>query len=64
MKITRITLYTYNVPLKAPITISLGTIDAARNRLVQIDTDEGLTGGVPRCAYIWVKTHQDDDSGQ
>ena len=44
MKITRITLYTYNIPLKAPITISLGTIDAARNMLVQINTDEGLTG--------------------
>ena len=44
MKITGVTLYQYNIPLKAPITISLGTIDAARNMLVQIDTDEGLTG--------------------
>ncbi|WP_041257693.1 mandelate racemase/muconate lactonizing enzyme family protein [Fibrella aestuarina] len=44
MKITRITLYQYNIPLKAPIAISLGIIDAARNLLVQIDTDEGLTG--------------------
>ena len=44
MKITGVTLYQYNIPLKAPITISLGTIDAARNMLVQIDTDDGLTG--------------------
>ncbi|MBO0931753.1 mandelate racemase/muconate lactonizing enzyme family protein [Fibrella aquatilis] len=44
MKITGVTLYQYNIPLKAPITISLGTIDAARNMLVQIDTDEGLAG--------------------
>ncbi|TAE26015.1 MAG: dipeptide epimerase [Cytophagales bacterium] len=44
MKITRITLYRYDIPLKAPIAISLGTIEHARNMLVQIDTDEGLTG--------------------
>lgn len=44
MTIKRITLYQYNIPLKAPIAISLGTIDAARNLLVQIETDEGLTG--------------------
>ena len=44
MKITRITLYRYDIPLKAPVTISLGTIEHARNMLVQIDTDESLTG--------------------
>lgn len=44
MKITQITLYRYDIPLKAPIAISLGTIEHARNILVQIDTDEGLTG--------------------
>ena len=44
MKITGVTLYHYNIPLKAPIAISLGTIDAARNILVRIDTDAGLTG--------------------
>jgi L-Ala-D/L-Glu epimerase len=43
MKITRITLYQYNIPLKAPITISLGTIEAARNLLVRIETDEGTS---------------------
>jgi L-Ala-D/L-Glu epimerase len=44
MNITRVTLYHYNILLKAPITISLGTIEAARNLLVKIETDEGLTG--------------------
>jgi L-Ala-D/L-Glu epimerase len=44
MKITQITLYRYDIPLKAPIAISLGTIEHARNLLIQIDTDEGLTG--------------------
>ncbi|MCY7357504.1 MAG: dipeptide epimerase [Rudanella sp.] len=44
MKITRITLYRYDIPLKAPVRISLGTIEHARNMLVCIDTDEGLQG--------------------
>lgn len=44
MNITSITLYQYDIPLKAPVTISLGTIEHARNLLVQIDTGEGLTG--------------------
>ncbi|WP_375446116.1 mandelate racemase/muconate lactonizing enzyme family protein [uncultured Fibrella sp.] len=44
MKITGVILYQYNIPLKAPIAISLGTIDAARNMLVCIETDASLTG--------------------
>ncbi len=44
MKITRIHLYRYDIPLKAPIAISLGTIDHARNLLVKVETDTGLTG--------------------
>lgn len=44
MKITQITLYQYNIPLKAPIAISLGTIENARNILVEIQTDESITG--------------------
>jgi L-alanine-DL-glutamate epimerase-like enolase superfamily enzyme len=44
MIITAVTLYQYNIPLKAPIAISLGTIEHARNFLVQIQTDEGITG--------------------
>ena len=44
MTITHITLYRFDIPLKAPVSISLGTIDQARNILVTIDTDTGLTG--------------------
>lgn len=44
MKITAIHLYRYDIPLKAPIAISLGTIDHARNLLVEIQTSEGITG--------------------
>ncbi|GAB3951604.1 dipeptide epimerase [Spirosoma harenae] len=44
MKITSITLYRFDIPLKAPIAISLGTIEDARNILVEIQTDEGITG--------------------
>lgn len=44
MKITQIRIYPFDIPLKAPIAISLGTIEHARNLLVEISTDEGLTG--------------------
>lgn len=44
LKITQINLYRYDIPLKAPIAISLGTIDHARNLLVEIQTNEGITG--------------------
>ncbi|MCX6218745.1 dipeptide epimerase [Spirosoma sp.] len=44
MKITQISLYQYDIPLKAPIAISLGTIENARNILVEIQTDERITG--------------------
>ncbi len=44
MKISRINLYAYNIPLKAPIAISLGVIADARNILVEMQTDEGITG--------------------
>lgn len=44
MKITQVNLYRYDIPLNAPIAISLGTIDHARNILVEIETDAGLTG--------------------
>ncbi|GAB3313983.1 L-Ala-D/L-Glu epimerase [Larkinella ripae] len=43
MNITRIEIFKYNIPLKAPIAISLGTIDNARNLLIRIHAD-GLIG--------------------
>lgn len=44
MKITAINFYRYDIPLNAPIAISLGTIDHARNLLVEIQTSDGITG--------------------
>jgi len=43
MKITQIDVFKYNIPLKAPISISLGTIENARNLLIRIHAD-GLIG--------------------
>ncbi|MGV3559416.1 mandelate racemase/muconate lactonizing enzyme family protein [Larkinella arboricola] len=43
MKINQIDVFKYNIPLKAPIAISLGTIENARNLLIRIHAD-GLTG--------------------
>jgi o-succinylbenzoate synthase len=43
LKITRIDVFKFNIPLKAPIAISLGTIENARNLLVRIHAD-GLVG--------------------
>ncbi len=44
MKITAVTLYRYDIALKAPIAISLGTIEHARNLLIEIQTSEGVAG--------------------
>ncbi|MBC3787334.1 mandelate racemase/muconate lactonizing enzyme family protein [Spirosoma utsteinense] len=44
MTITQINLYRYDIALKAPIAISLGTIEHARNLLVEIQTEAGITG--------------------
>ncbi|GAB2794642.1 dipeptide epimerase [Rhabdobacter roseus] len=44
MKITRVELFRYNIPLKAPVTIAIGTITEARNILVRIHTSDGLYG--------------------
>jgi L-Ala-D/L-Glu epimerase len=44
MKITRVEIFKLNIPLKAPVTIAIGTIAEARNLLVRIHTDEGTYG--------------------
>ncbi|WP_020599039.1 mandelate racemase/muconate lactonizing enzyme family protein [Spirosoma panaciterrae] len=62
MKITAIHLYRYDIPLKAPIAISLGLIENARNLLVEIQTDESITGwgeGSP----FWMIVGETQESG-
>lgn len=42
--ITRIEVYKFNIPLQAPVTIAIGTIEEARNILVKIHTSDDLYG--------------------
>jgi L-alanine-DL-glutamate epimerase-like enolase superfamily enzyme len=44
MHITQIELYKYDIPLKAPISIAIGTIREARSIVVKISTNEGVYG--------------------
>ena len=62
MKITQINLYRYDIPLKAPIAISLGTIENARNILVEIQTDEGITGW-GEGSHLWMIAGETQASG-
>ncbi len=62
MKITQISLYRYDIPLKAPIAISLGTIENARNILVEIETDESITGW-GEGSHLWMIAGETQASG-
>ncbi len=62
MKITQISLYAYGIPLKAPIAISLGTIDDTRNILVEIQTDESITGW-GEGSHLWMIVGETQASG-
>lgn len=44
MRITKISLYKLCIPLKEPFITSLGQDDDARNVVVKIETDQGITG--------------------
>ncbi|MFN4146520.1 MAG: mandelate racemase/muconate lactonizing enzyme family protein [Runella sp.] len=43
-QINRIEVFKLNIPLQAPVTIAIGTIEEARNILVKIHTSDGLYG--------------------
>jgi len=43
-QITHIEVFKFNIPLQAPVTIAIGTIEEARNILVKIHTSDGLYG--------------------
>ncbi|MFD2935609.1 mandelate racemase/muconate lactonizing enzyme family protein [Spirosoma flavum] len=62
MKITQIALYRYDITLKAPIAISLGTIENARNILVEIQTDERITGW-GEGSHLWMIVGETQASG-
>jgi L-Ala-D/L-Glu epimerase len=60
-KIVRIEVYRLNIPLKAPVTIAIGTISEARNILVKIITEEG-TYGLGEGAPFWMIVGETQDS--
>ena len=62
MKITQISLYRYDIPLKASIAISLGTIENARTILVEIKTDESITGW-GEGSHLWMIAGETQASG-
>ncbi len=51
--ITRIEVYKFNIPLQAPVTIAIGTIEEARNILVKIHTSDGIYG-IGEGAPFWM----------
>ncbi|TDB65368.1 dipeptide epimerase [Arundinibacter roseus] len=59
--ISRIEIYRLNIPLKAPVTIALGTIAEARNILVKIFTKDGLYG-IGEGAPFWMIVGETQDS--
>lgn len=51
MKIKKVELYTFDVPLVAPFRIAIGTVSAANDVLVRIITDRGLYGLGEACPF-------------
>ncbi len=44
LRVTGVEIYAYDLPLKAPFRIALGTVTAANHVLVRVLTDAGITG--------------------
>lgn len=53
IQITHVELYKLNIPMIAPMVISIGTISEARNICVRVHTSEGIYG-VGECAPFWM----------
>jgi len=51
MKIKAIEIFKFDVPLKSPFRISLGTVDAANDVLIKVHTDNGLVGFGEACPF-------------
>jgi o-succinylbenzoate synthase len=51
MKIKKVEIYTFDVPLVAPFRIAIGTVSAANDVLVKIITDSGLYGLGEACPF-------------
>jgi len=51
VKVTGVEIYPYDLPLKSPFKIAIGTMPAANDVLVRIQTDAGLTGVGEACPF-------------
>jgi L-alanine-DL-glutamate epimerase-like enolase superfamily enzyme len=51
MKIKEIEIFKFDLPLKAPFRISIGTVNAASDVLIKIHTDSGLVGIGEACPF-------------
>ena len=51
-QIEDVEIYPFNVPLREPFHIALGTISAAENILVRLRTREGVMGWGESCPYV------------
>ena len=51
LKITGVDIYAYDIPLKEPFKISIGTVYAANDVLVMIQTDAGVVGLGEACPF-------------
>jgi L-alanine-DL-glutamate epimerase-like enolase superfamily enzyme len=51
LKITGVDIYAFDIPLKEPFKISIGTVSAANDVLVMIRTDAGIVGLGEACPF-------------
>src|SRR4030066_1970807 len=51
LKITGVDIYAFDIPLKEPFKISIGTVYAANDVLVMIHTDAGIVGLGEACPF-------------
>jgi L-alanine-DL-glutamate epimerase-like enolase superfamily enzyme len=51
MKIKEIEIFKFDLPLKAPFRISIGTVNAANDVLIKVHTDSGLVGIGEACPF-------------
>ncbi|MBM3295511.1 MAG: dipeptide epimerase [Candidatus Aminicenantes bacterium] len=51
LKVTGVDIYAYDLPLKSPFRIAIGTMPAANDVLVRVHTDAGITGVGEACPF-------------
>lgn len=51
MKVIKVDIYFFDIPLDQPFKIAIGTVDRATNVLVRVHTEDGLTGWGEACPF-------------